>query len=144
MTDTIKIDAFDRFMAVSHFDEEMAEAHTPTEDAIHNWIVDNQEDDELIAGILKHLDRTIEGAIGYCIMKAFKSDYINGRGCGRGAMIDNATGFSWVKEYFISDEVEIGSVFGRMIAGKAGMKPKKAKAKQLNLFSDLSIEDGEF
>ena len=45
MTDTIKIDAFDRFMAVSHFDEEMAEAHTPTEDDIHNWIVDNQEDD---------------------------------------------------------------------------------------------------
>ena len=183
-----KIDAFDRFMAVSHFDEEMDKDHTPTEDAIHNWIVDHQEDDELIAGILKHLDRTIEGAIGYCIMKAFKSDYINGRGCGRGAMIDNATGFSWVKEYFISDEVEIGSVFGRMSAGskKPPKNPKKKSqtkkktpkvetksvvgktttgskestkkhkktpktkktpkevGKQLDLFSDLSIEEGEF
>lgn len=190
---TMEINDFDRFMAVSHFDEEMDKDHTPTEDAIHNWIVDHQEDDELIAGILKHLDRTIEGAIGYCIMKAFKSDYINGRGCGRGAMIDNATGFSWVKEYFISDEVEIGSVFGRMIAGskkptknqkkksqtkkktpkvetksvvgktttgskESTKKPKKKQpkktpktknmpkevGKQLDLFSDLSIEEGEF
>ena len=195
----MEINDFDRFMAVSHFDEEMDKDHTPTEDAIHNWIVDHQEDDELIAGILKHLDRTIEGAIGYCIMKAFKSDYINGRGCGRGAMIDNATGFSWVKEYFISDEVEIGSVFGRMIAGskkstkQPTKKPKKKQnksltktetkknppkvetksvvgemtadskeptkkpkktpktkkmpkevGKQLDLFSDLSVEEGEF
>ena len=140
MTDKIKIDAFDRFMAVSHFDDEMAETHTPTEDAIHNWIVDHQEDDELIAGILTHLDRTIKDAMGYCIRKASKSDYKNGQG----AMVDDDTVFSWVKEYFISDEVEIGSVFGRMTTDKAGMKPKKAKAKQLNLFSDLSIEEGEF
>lgn len=140
MTDKIKIDAFDRFMAVSHFDDEMAETHTPTEDAIHNWIVDHQEDDELIAGILTHLDRTIKDAMGYCIRKASKSDYKNGQG----AMVDDDTVFSWVKEYFISDEVEIGSVFGRMTTDKAGMKPKKAKAKQLNLFSDLSVEEGEF
>ena len=102
MTDTIKIDAFDRFMAVSHFDDEMAEAHTPTEDAIHNWIVDNQEDDELIAGILKHLDRTIKDAMAYCIQKASKSDYRNGQG----AMVDDATVFSWVKEYFTAEKVE--------------------------------------
>ena len=137
---TMEINEFDRFMAVSHFDEEMAEAHTPTEDAIHNWIVDHQEDDELIAGILKHLDRTIKDAMAYCIRKASKSDYRNGQG----AMVDDATVFSWVKEYFTAEEVEIGSVFGRMTTDKAGMKPKKAKAKQLNLFSDLSVEEGEF
>ena len=97
MTDTIKIDAFDRFMAVSHFDDEMAEAHTPTEDAIHNWIVDHQEDDELIAGILKHLDRTIKDAMAYCIRKASKSDYRNGQG----AMVDDATVFSWIKRVFL-------------------------------------------
>lgn len=136
----MEINDFDRFMAVSHFDDEMVEAHTPTEDAIHNWIVDHQEDDELIAGILTHLDRTIKDAMGYCIRKASKSDYKNGQG----AMVDDDTVFSWVKEYFISDEVEIGSVFGRMTTDKAGMKPKKAKAKQLNLFSDLSVEEGEF
>ena len=137
---TMEINEFDRFMAVSHFDEEMAEAHTPTEDAIHNWIVDNQEDDELIAGILKHLDRTIKDAMAFCIRKASKSDYRNGQG----AMVDDATVFSWVKEYFTADEVKIGSVFGRMTTDKAEMKPKKAKAEQLDLFSDLSVEEGEF
>ena len=140
MTDKIKIAAFDRFMAVSHFDDEMAGAHTPTEDAIHNWIVDHQEDDELIAGILTHLDRTIKDAMAYCIRKASKSDYREGQG----AMIDYAAVFSWVKEYFTAEEVEIGSVFGRMTTDKAGMKPKKAKAEQLDLFSDLSVEEGEF
>jgi len=162
MTDTIKIDAFDRFMAVSHFDEEMAEAHTPTEDAIHNWIVDNQEDDELIAGILKHLDRTIKDAMAYCIRKASKSDYREGQG----AMVDDATVFSWVKEYFTAEKVETKSVVGKMTTGskkstkntqkkqvkkKTPAKKKTPKKKmpkevveQLDLFSDLSVEEGEF
>lgn len=168
MTDTIKIDAFDRFMAVSHFDEEMAEAHTPTEDAIHNWIVDHQEDDELIAGILKHLDRTIKDAMAYCIRKASKSDYRNGQG----AMVDDATVFSWVKEYFTAEKVETKSVVGKMTTGskkstkQPTKKPKKKQnksltktetkkkiptkkipekdEKQLDLFSDLSVEEGEF
>ena len=159
MTDTIKIDAFDRFMAVSHFDDEMAETHTPTEDAIHNWIVDHQEDDELIAGILTHLDRTIKDAMAYCIRKASKSEYREGQG----AMVDDATVFSWVKEYFTAEKVETKPVVGKMTTGikqstkqptkKPTKKPKKKKPtkktpekdeKQLDLFSDLSIEEGEF
>lgn len=157
-----KIDAFDRFMAVSHFDEGMAEAHTPTEDAIHNWIVAHQEDDELISGILKHLDRTIKGAMGYCIRKASKSDYRNGQG----AMVDDATVFSWVKEYFTAEKVETKSVVGKMTTGSkkstkntqkkqtkkktpAKKNPPKKKipkevGEQLDLFSDLSVEEGEF
>ena len=153
---TMEINEFDRFMAVRHFDEEMAEAHTPTEDAIHNWIVDNQEDDELIAGILKHLNRTIKDTMAYCIRKASKSDYRNGQG----AMVDDATVFSWVKEYFTAEKVETKSVVGKMTTGskestkKAKKKqtkktPKTKKipkevGKQLDLFSDLSIEEGEF
>ena len=156
---TMEINEFDRFMAVSHFDDEMAEAHTPTEDAIHNWIVDHQEDDELIAGILKHLDRTIKDAMAYCIRKASKSDYRNGQG----AMVDDATVFSWVKEYFTAEKVDTKPVVGKMTTGikqstkqptkKPTKKPKKKKPtkktpekdeKQLDLFSDLSIEEGEF
>ena len=164
MTDTIKIDAFDRFMAVSHFDEEMAEAHTPTEDAIHNGIVDHQEDDELIAGILTHLDRTIKDAMAYCIRKASKSDYREGQG----AMVDDATVFSWVKEYFTAEKVETKPVVGKMTTGskQPTKKPKKKQnksltktetkkkvptkkkpkkeGKQLDLFSDLSVVEGEF
>ena len=165
---TMEINEFDRFMAVSHFDEEMAEAHTPTEDAIHNWIVDHQEDDELMAGILKHLNRTIKDAMAYCIRKASKSDYRNGQG----AMVDDATVFSWVKEYFIAEKVETKSVVGKMTTGskksikQPTKKPKKKQnksltktetkkkiptkkspekdGKQLDLFSDLSVEEGEF
>lgn len=160
---TMEINEFDRFMAVSHFDDEMAEAHTPTEDAIHNWIVDHQEDDELIAGILKHLDRTIKDAMAYCIRKASKSEYREGQG----AMVDDATVFSWVKEYFTAEKVETKPVVGKMTTGikkstkqptkqptkKPTKQPKKKKPtkktpekdeKQLDLFSDLSIEEGEF
>lgn len=156
---TMEINDFDRFMAVSHFDDEMAEAHTPTEDAIHNWIVDHQEDDELIAGILKHLDRTIKDAMAYCIRKASKSEYREGQG----AMVDDATVFSWVKEYFTAEKVDTKPVVGKMTTGikqstkqptkKPTKKPKKKKPtkktpekdeKQLDLFSDLSIEEGEF
>lgn len=164
---TMEINDFDRFMAVSHFDDKMAEAHTPTEDAIHNWIVDHQEDDELIAGILTHLDRTIKDAMGYCIRKASKSDYRNGQG----AMVDDATVFSWVKEYFTAEKVETKSVVGKMTTGskkstkntqkkqakkktlakKTSEKKKTPKKKmpkevveQLDLFSDLSVEEGEF
>ncbi len=140
---TMEINDFDRFMAVSHFDEEMDKDHTPTEDAIHNWIVDHQEDDELIAG-------------------ASKSDYRNGQG----AMVDDATVFSWVKEYFTAEKVETKSVVGKMTTGSkkstkntqkkqtkkktpAKKKPPKKKmpkevGEQLDLFSDLSIEEGEF
>lgn len=156
---TMEINDFDRFMAVSHFDDEMAEAHTPTEDAIHNWIVDHQEDDELIAGILTHLDRTIKDAMAYCIRKASKSEYREGQG----AMVDDATVFSWVKEYFTAEKVETKPVVGKMTTGskkstkqptkKPTKKPKKKKPtkktpekdeKQLDLFSDLSVEEGEF
>ena len=156
---TMEINEFDRFMAVIHFDDEMAEAHTPTEDAIHNWIVDHQEDDELIAGILKHLDRTIKDAMAYCIRKASKSEYREGQG----AMVDDATVFSWVKEYFTAEKVDTKPVVGKMTTGikqstkqptkKPTKKPKKKKPtkktpekdeKQLDLFSDLSIEEGEF
>lgn len=156
---TMEINEFDRFMAVSHFDDEMAEAHTPTEDAIHNWIVDHQEDDELIAGILKHLDCTIKDAMAYCIRKASKSEYREGQG----AMVDDATVFSWVKEYFTAEKVDTKPVVGKMTTGikqstkqptkKPTKKPKKKKPtkktpekdeKQLDLFSDLSIEEGEF
>lgn len=159
---TMEINDFDRFMAVSHFDDEMAEAHTPTEDAIHNWIVDHQEDDELIAGILTHLDRTIKDAMAYCIRKASKSEYREGQG----AMVDDATVFSWVKEYFTAEKVETKPVVGKMTTGSKkstkNTQKKKAKKKtsakkktpkkkmpkevveQLDLFSDLSVEEGEF
>ncbi|MFR8245243.1 MAG: Cas9 inhibitor AcrIIA9 family protein, partial [Streptococcus sp.] len=114
----------------------------------------------------KHLDRTIKDAMGYCIRKASKSDYRNGQG----AMVDDATVFSWVKEYFTAEKVETKSVVGKMTTGSKkstkNTQKKQAKKKtlakktsekktpkkkmpkevveQLDLFSDLSVEEGEF
>ena len=97
--------------------------------------------------------------MAYCIRKASKSDYREGQG----AMVDDATVFSWVKEYFTAEKVETKPVVGKMTTGskkstkqptkKPTKKPKKKKPtkktpvkdeKQLDLFSDLSIEEGEF
>ncbi|MFR6421020.1 MAG: hypothetical protein ACLUOJ_08940, partial [Streptococcus salivarius] len=79
------------------------------------------------------------------------------------AMVDDATVFSWVKEYFTAEKVETKSVVGKMTTGSKKStkqptkmptkKPKKKKTtkknpekegKQLDLFSDLSVVEGEF
>ena len=97
--------------------------------------------------------------MAYCIRKASKSEYREGQG----AMVDDATVFSWVKEYFTAEKVETKPVVGKMTTGskkstkqptkKPTKKPKKKKPtkktpekdeKQLDLFSDSSIEEGEF
>ena len=106
--------------------------------------------------------------MAYCIRKASKSDYRNGQG----AMVDDATVFSWIKEYFAAEKVETKSVVGKMTTGskkstkQPTKKPKKKQNKsltktetkkkkttkknperdgrQLDLFSDLSVEEGEF
>ena len=102
--------------------------------------------------------------MAYCIRKASKSDYRNGQG----AMVDDATVFSWVKEYFTAEKVETKPVVGKMTTGskQPTKKPKKKQnksltktetkkkvptkkkpkkdGKQLDLFSDLSVVEGEF
>lgn len=57
---------------LSKFDDEMSKPHTDTEDRIHNWLVDNQDDQELMNGLKKNLkpERTINGAMQYAIYKA--------------------------------------------------------------------------
>ena len=106
--------------------------------------------------------------MAYCIRKASKSDYRSGQG----AMVDDATVFSWVKEYFTAEKVETKPIVGKMTTGskkstqQPTKKPKKKQnkslnktetkkkvptkkkpkkdGKQLDLFSDLSVVEGEF
>ena len=106
--------------------------------------------------------------MAFCIRKASKSDYRNGQG----AMVDDATVFSWVKEYFTAEKVKTKPVVGNMTTGskkstkQPTKKPKKKQnksltktetkkkvptkkkpkkeGKQLDLFSDLSVVEGEF
>lgn len=72
---------------------EMNEKHTAAEDAIHNYLSD-QEDAELITGILRD-GKTIKGAMEYCISNASKQKSNNA------AMVPKEEVFGWVRKYFI-------------------------------------------
>ncbi|NQP32692.1 hypothetical protein HO924_10940 [Streptococcus suis] len=87
------------FLAIAKMLDEIA---TTTDDqlhAIHNWLCDQENDSELMAGILKE-NRTIAGAMEYCGEKA-RNQAEQGA---RFAMIDYSTVFDWVREYFLLDE----------------------------------------
>jgi hypothetical protein len=82
--------------------KEMQEKHSGAEDAIHNWLCD-QDDETLLQGILKE-GHTIKGAMQYCVSQAEKQK------TGNAAMVDDQTVFSWVRKYFVSgDQIEAGN-----------------------------------
>lgn len=74
--------------------KEMNKNHSGAEDVIHNWLCD-QDDEKLLEGILKE-DRSIKGAMQYCVSQASKQQSDNA------AMVDAQTVFLWVNTYFVS------------------------------------------
>lgn len=85
-----------RKTALAKMLKEMQEKHSGAEDAIHNWLCD-QDDETLLQGILKE-GHTIKGAMQYCVSQAEKQK------TGNAAMVDDKTVFSWVRKYFVSDD----------------------------------------
>ncbi|MCJ0567129.1 PcfK-like family protein [Enterococcus cecorum] len=97
--------------------EEMNQSHTHAEDAIHNWLCE-QNDDELFAGIMKE-DKSIKSAMKYCISQAREES------SGNSAMVEDDTVFGWVRDYFINDDIKVNNnVSAKVITGS---KPKKKK-----------------
>lgn len=100
---------------------EMDKKHTSTEDAIHNWLCD-QEDDELFKGVLKD-NRTIKGSVEYCASKAREQQ------TGNVAMIDDETVFSWIKDYFLLEKVTVKKVPAKVTTSveeaRSNTAPKK-------------------
>ena len=91
-----------RKTALAKMLKEMQEKHSGAEDAIHNWLCD-QDDETLLQGILKE-GCTIKGAMQYCVSQAEKQK------TGNAAMVDDQTVFSWVIKYFVSgDQIEAGN-----------------------------------
>ncbi|MCP8849160.1 PcfK-like family protein [Latilactobacillus curvatus] len=78
---------------------EMNEEHSSAVDQIHNWIC-NQDDEDLLNGVMAE-DKTINRAMKYCRDKAKESakDGV--------AMIEDATVYGWVKEYFTTPDLAI-------------------------------------
>lgn len=124
----------------------------PTEDHIHNWLVDNQNDQELMEGLKKDLEpkRTIKGAMDYAIYKT-SQQLVGPRTRAMGSMIDDSVAYAWFKEYFTTEELVMGPIDGLSHAQmshtqisttpKSTPKPKKKKSavddNQLDLFSDF-------
>ena len=137
---------------LSKFDDEMSKPHTDTEDHIHNWLVDNQNDQELMEGLKKDLEpkRTIKGAMDYAIYKT-SQQLVGPRTRAMGSMIDDSVAYAWFKEYFTTEELVMGPIDGLSHAQmshtqisttpKSTPKPKKKKSavddNQLDLFSDF-------
>lgn len=132
---------------LSKFDDEMSKPHTDTEDRIHNWLIDNQDDQELMEGLKKDLEpkRTIKGAMDYAIYKASQM-LVGPRTRAMGSMVDDSVAYTWFKEYFTTENLVMGPIDGLervqvSTTPKPTPKPKKKKApvddNQLDLFSDF-------
>lgn len=135
---------------LSKFDNEMSKPHTDTEDRIHNWLVDNQNDQELMEGLKKDLEpkRTIKGAMDYAIYKA-SQQLVGPRTRAMGSMVDDSVAYAWFKEYFTTEELVMGPIDGlshaqmshAQVSATPKPKPKKKKStvddNQLDLFSDF-------
>ncbi|OTN90621.1 hypothetical protein A5810_002791 [Enterococcus faecium] len=100
--------------------EEMKEKHSDTEVCIHSWMCQQQED-ELSQGVLKK-DRTIKGAVAYCLSQAKKQ-----AGKNQSAIVSDEVVFAWVREYFVLEKVEVTPVQGSINTNKP--KEKKTKKK---------------
>ena len=136
---------------LSKFNDEMSKPHTDTEDRIHNWLVDNQNDQELMDSLKKNLkpERTINGAMQYAIYKA--SQLLTGpRQIAMGSMVDDSVVYTWFKEYFTTEDLVMKPIAGLTQAQvtatpkpKPAPKPKPKKKTtivnddQLDLFSDF-------
>ncbi|ECQ6575146.1 hypothetical protein FZ070_07475 [Listeria monocytogenes] len=121
-----------REQALNKMLTEMNEAHSGAEDVIHNWLC-TQEGEAVFEGIMKD-DRSIKGAVNYCSANASKQQTAGV------AMIDDATVFSWVREYFISEKVPKSSV--KATVKSNATKPEKAKVKAKKKPKKTTIQEG--
>ena len=111
---------------------EMNKTHSSTEDSIHNWLC-KQEDESLFTGILKE-DKTINGAMLYCMKKA-SSLKVNNT-----AMVDDQTVYDWVKEYFTLEKVD-----DKKIPVQAKVTHvKTAEAKSNEVVSNGKVKSSDF
>lgn len=138
MEESLKSQALEKML------QEMTKDHTAVEDVIHNWLCD-QEDEALFAGVLK-VGRTIKGAVKHMANLARKQV------TGNMAVVDDATAFGWVRDYFTGEDIEEVGDLNFTVQSAADKseklpKPRVKKKKQitgnddgqLSLFEDLML-----
>ena len=96
------VDEFNIILAEDKMLKEMSKEHSAYQDSFHNWLCTQMDDAELVSGILKE-DRTIAGAEEFVFGKARElATKMNG---GMGVMVDDATVFGWVRDYFTMEKI---------------------------------------
>lgn len=88
--------------ALDKMNQEMSNPHTSTEDYIHNWLCE-QEDDELFECILKD-GKSISDSLSYLTKKAKEGS--NGS---RAAAMSDEDGFKIIVDYFKGNETKVKS-----------------------------------
>uniref|UniRef100_UPI0006615A67 Cas9 inhibitor AcrIIA9 family protein n=1 Tax=Enterococcus sp. 255_ESPC TaxID=1579344 RepID=UPI0006615A67 len=115
--------------------KELETDHDSTLEVVHNWLC-RQTDEALFLGILKE-DRTLKGAMTYCIGKAQEQSKDQSS-----AMVADEVVFSWIKEYFLLEKLPETKVVGKVTTTAKKKSTKKSETKperkevdeQMNLF----------
>ena len=102
--------------------KELETEHDDTVEYIHNWLC-KQNDESLFQGILKE-DRTIKGAVTYCMGKA-KEQAENQTS----AMVPDEVAFNWIKEYFMLDKLPEIKAIGKVMTTAKKQPTKKEEPK---------------
>ncbi|HAP4010601.1 TPA: hypothetical protein IUV54_002823 [Enterococcus faecalis] len=102
--------------------KELETEHDDTVEYIHNWLC-KQNDESLFQGILKE-DRTIKGAVNYCMGKA-KEQAENQTS----AMVPDEVAFDWIKEYFILEKLPEMKAIGKVVTTAKKKSNKKEEPK---------------
>lgn len=102
--------------------KELETDHDSTLEVVHNWLC-RQTDEALFLGILKE-DRTLKGAMTYCIGKAQEQSKDQSS-----AMVPDEVAFRWIKEYFMLEKLPEMKVIGKVMTTTKKQPAKKEEPK---------------
>ncbi|MFS1200883.1 Cas9 inhibitor AcrIIA9 family protein [Enterococcus faecalis] len=102
--------------------KELETDHDSTLEVVHNWLC-RQTDEALFLGILKE-DRTLKGAMTYCIGKAQEQSKDQSS-----AMVADEVVFSWIKEYFLLEKLPETKAVGKVTTTNKKKPTKKSETK---------------
>lgn len=108
------------FLAIAKMLEEMKQYEDCQYDAIHNWLCEQQHDNELMTSILKD-GKSIRGSMLYCEKKARE---VAAKGASS-VMVDDNTVFSWVRDYFLMEEAQKTDSTKEKVLNNAKKKPEE-------------------
>lgn len=104
--------------------KELETEHDDTVEYIHNWLC-KQNDESLFQGILKE-DRTIKGAVTYCMGKAQEQAEKRPNAM---VMVTDEVAFGWIKEYFMLEKLPEMKVIGKVMTTTKKQPAKKEEPK---------------